>query len=286
MTGRTLVTTSDGIAIQVMELRPGSDQRLLMLHGVGRAGRTFSSLACLLPAQFSVATLDFRGHGNSEHADGRYRICDYLQDALAAIDAEHGSVVLYGHSLGALVATAAAAARPSKVSAVILEDPPSPAFWQSLADTMYQPTFEAMQRWAGRKDLSVRQLAENFGREVVKSWPDGRVMRISDVRDAVSLRFTASCLRDMDPRVMTRILEGRWHEGYDQTASFAGVPCPTLLLRGDVSRGGMLSLEDATQLQGRMLDCLRIDFPTAGHLLHWQVRSEVAGHVGTFLESL
>jgi hypothetical protein len=35
-----------------------------------------------------------------------------------------------------------------------------------------------------------------------------------------------------------------------------------------------------------MLDCLRIDFPTAGHLLHWQVRSDVAGHVGTFLESL
>ena len=88
-----MVTTSDGIAIQVTELRPGSDQRLLMLHGVGRAGRTFSSLACLFPSRFSVATLDFRGHGNSGHADGRYRICDYLQDALAALSAVGDAVV-------------------------------------------------------------------------------------------------------------------------------------------------------------------------------------------------
>jgi len=280
------VTTTDGIPIRVLDLRPGSGERLLMLHGVGRAGRTFSSLACLLPTRFHVKALDFRGHGSSGHADGCYRICDYLQDALAAIDAEPGPVVLYGHSLGALVATAAASARPSRVTAVILEDPPSPGFWKTLSETIYQPTFEAMQRWAGRKDLSVRQLAEQFGSEVVKSWPDGRVMRISDVRDAVSLRFTASCIRDLDPRVMAQILAGRWHEGYDQEASFSGVTCPALLLRGDVSRGGMLSQEDAERLQGLMLDCLRIDFPTAGHLLHWQVRSEVAGHTGTFLESL
>jgi pimeloyl-ACP methyl ester carboxylesterase len=284
--GRDLLRTADGISIHVADLREGPRERLLMLHGVGRAGRTFSSLACLLPSRFHVRAVDFRGHGSSDHADGAYRICDYLQDALAAIDAEPGSVVLYGHSLGALVATAAAAARPTRVSAVVLEDPPSPEFWRSLADTMYQPTFAAMQRWAGRRDLSVRELAANFGNEVVKSWPDGRVMRISDVRDAVSLRFSASCLRNLDPRVMTRILEGRWHEGYDQQASFAAVPCPALLLRGEVARGGMLSLEDAEQLQGQMSDCLRIDFPTAGHLLHWQVRNEVAGHVGTFLESL
>ncbi|MFM7058369.1 MAG: alpha/beta fold hydrolase [Planctomycetota bacterium] len=284
--GLERVTTVDGVSIHVSDLRAGCGDRLLMLHGVGRAGRTFSSLACLLPSRFDVRAIDFRGHGRSGHADGQYRICDYLQDALAAIDAESGSVVLYGHSLGALVATAAAAARPARVSAVVLEDPPSPSFWQNLSETMYLPTFAAMQRWAGRRDLSVRELTANFGNEVVKSWPDGRVMRISDVRDAVSLRFSASCLRDLDPRVMTRILEGRWHEGFDQQASFAKVPCPALLLRGDVARGGMLSLEDAVQLQGQMPDCLRIDFPTAGHLLHWQVRSEVAGHVGTFLESL
>lgn len=283
---RDFVTTADGVSIGIQDLRAGFGERILMLHGVGRAGRTFSSLACLFPSRFCVRAVDFRGHGISGHADGSYRIRDYLQDALAAIDAERGSVVLYGHSLGALVATAAAAARPSRVSAVVLEDPPSPGFWRQLSDTMYQPTFEAMQQWASRKDLSVRQLAEGFGSEVVKSWPDGRVMRISDVRDAVSLRFSASCIRDLDPRVMTLILAGRWHEGYDQEASFSGVTCPTLLLRGDVARGGMLPQDDAERLQRLMMDCLRIDFPTAGHLLHWQVRSEVAGHVGSFLESL
>ena len=283
---RRMITTSDKVSIQFHDLRPGPSERLLMLHGVGRAARTFSSIACLFPMRFHVSAIDFRGHGGSGHADGAYRICDYLNDALAAIDAEPGSVVLYGHSLGALVATAAAAARPQRVTAVVLEDPPSPTFWENLADTMYHPTFTAMQRWAGRRDLSVREVAEKFGAEVVKSWPDGRVMRISDVRDAVSLRFSAACIRDIDPRVMTLILEGRWHEGYDQEAAFAAVRCPALLLRGDVARGGMLSQDDADRLLSQMPDGIRVDFPTAGHLLHWQVRSELAGHVGSFLESL
>jgi pimeloyl-ACP methyl ester carboxylesterase len=283
---RQILRTPDNVSVQTADLRPGPDERLLMLHGVGRAGRTFSSIACLFPARFHVKALDFRGHAASAHSSQTYRICDYLQDALAAIDAEAPGVILYGHSLGALVAAAAAAARPQRVSAVVLEDPPSHAYWKSLADTIYYPTFQAMQRWAGRKDLSTRQLAENFGAEVIKSWPDGRVMRISDVRDAVSLRFSAACIRELDPRVMTQILDGHWYDGYDQDATFAAIRCPALLLRGDVARGGMLSAEDAEQLQRLMMDGIRIDFPTAGHLLHWQVRSELAGHVSAFLESL
>ena len=65
-----------------------------------------------------------------------------------------------------------------------------------------------------------------------------------------------------------------------------GVRCPALLMRGDVSRGGMLSEEDAASLAALLHDPVRLDFPTAGHLLHWQVRSELAGLAGAFLESL
>jgi pimeloyl-ACP methyl ester carboxylesterase len=65
-----------------------------------------------------------------------------------------------------------------------------------------------------------------------------------------------------------------------------GVRCPALLMRGDVARGGMLSDEDAAALAALLHDPVRLDFPTAGHLLHWQVRSELAGLAGAFLESL
>lgn len=281
-----VVMTSDGAGIRLFDLRSTGTDNLLMLHGLGRAGRSFSSFATMLPEQFRVRAIDFRGHGQSARTSGAYRVVDYVNDAVAAVKAIGAPVVLYGHSLGSLVSAAVAAQLPSMVAAVILEDPPSAGFWATLENTNYLPTFAAMQKWAGRKDLSVGELAKGFGQEVLKSWPDGRVMRIRDVRDAVSLRFTASCLRDLDPAVMVPVLEGHWPESFQFEDIFAAVRCPALLMRGDVAKGGMLPENDADHFISLMKDGVRIDFPNAGHLLHWQVRSEVAGQVGAFLETL
>jgi pimeloyl-ACP methyl ester carboxylesterase len=257
-----------------------------MLHGLGRAGRTFSSFATMLPERFRIRAIDFRGHGQSARAFGAYRVIDYVNDAVAAVKAIGAPVVLYGHSLGSLVSAAVAAQLPSMVTTVILEDPPSAGFWATLENTNYLPTFAAMQKWAGRRDLSVSELARGFGQEILKSWPDGRVMRISDVRDAVSLRFTASCLRDLDPAVMVPVLQGHWPESFQFEEIFRSVRCPALLMRGDVAKGGMLPEADADHFISLMTDGIRIDFPTAGHLLHWQVRSETAGQVSAFLETV
>jgi pimeloyl-ACP methyl ester carboxylesterase len=277
------VMTGDGVRIALHDLRGGTEN-LLMLHGVGRAARSFSGFATLLPARFRVRALDFRGHGASDHAMGRYRVIDYLQDALAAVDAIGGSVILYGHSLGSLVAAAVAAERPGMIQAIILEDPPSTAFWSNLAATNYLATFTAMRRLAG-KQLPVAELAREFGQSELKTFTDGRVLRIADVRDPVSLRFTASCLRQMDPAVMDAVLAGHWPEHFDFESRVTAVRCPALLLRGDVSKGGMLPEEDATRLTSLFSDGTRVDFPNAGHLLHWQVRNEVALHVSAFLDS-
>lgn len=278
------LTTSDGVRIRLHELRDGSDN-LLMLHGVGRAARTFSSLATQLPARFRVRAIDFRGHGESGRAAQHYRIVNYVQDALAAVDAIAGRIVLYGHSLGALVSMAVAVERPNAVAAVVLEDPPSPAFWKNLGATNYRATFMAMQKLAG-KQLTTTELARQFGQCEVKTFADGRVLRIVDVRDPVSLRFTARCLRDMDPAVMDAVLGGHWPDGFDFDQTVQAIRCPTLLLRGDVPKGGMLPDDDAGRIMSMLHDGLRMDFPNAGHLLHWQVRSDVATNVSAFLESL
>jgi pimeloyl-ACP methyl ester carboxylesterase len=282
----TRVTTADGVAIHVFDLRSGGEQNLLMLHGVGRAGRTFSSFATMLPNRFRVQALDFRGHGKSERAGDRYRIVDYVKDAIATIEAIGRPVVLYGHSLGALVATATAGHRPHLVSAVVLEDPPSPNYWHQLQTTNYYPTFQAMNRWAGRPGASVADIACGFGDEVLKTFSDGRVLRIRDVRDQVSVRFTARCLVDLDPAVMANILNGRWPEQFELEQLFRAIQCPVLVMRGDVTKGGMLPEPDAVALMELLQDGLRLDFPNAGHLLHWQVRSEAAMQVSAFLESL
>lgn len=280
------IKSRDGVALHQFELKAGGADELLMLHGVGRAGRTFSSFATMMPHRFRVRAIDFRGHGKSGRAGDRYRIVDYVHDAVAAVEAIGRPTAVYGHSLGSLVAVAVASRLPQLVSAIILEDPPSPTFWNTIQSTNYYPTFQAMHRWAGHSDLPLSELAHRFGQEVLKTFSDGRVLRISDVRDAVSLRFTASCVRDLDPAVMQTILDGRWAEDYDLHGLVSAIQCPTLLLRGDVAKGGMLPDDDAASLMNQLSDGVRIDYPTAGHLLHWQVPTEVASQASAFLETV
>jgi pimeloyl-ACP methyl ester carboxylesterase len=111
-------------------------------------------------------------------------------------------------------------------------------------------------------------------------------VKLGDIRDAVSLRFSASCVRQLDPHVMKRILEDDWLTGFDVDSIIAAIRCPVLLLRGNTALGGMLPSDDADRLISKLHDCVRIDFAAAGHLLHWQARIDASQQTSVFVESL
>ena len=100
------IKTSEGVSISMFELKSGGERDVLMLHGVGRAGRTFSAFAAMLPDQLRISAIDFRGHGMSGRLSNRYRVTDYVNDAVAALNAIGRPTIVYGHSLGAIVAMA------------------------------------------------------------------------------------------------------------------------------------------------------------------------------------
>ena len=280
------LTTGDGVSINMFELKSGGGRDLLMLHGVGRAGRTFSAFAAMLPDQLRISAIDFRGHGQSGRSDNPYHVKDYVTDSDAAVKAIDRPTIVYGHSLGSLVAAAVAAQLPNVVSAIVLEDPPSKGYWDKIETTNYHPTFVAMQQWASRTDLSVSEIASQLSEAPMRPAPDGRAVKLGDVRDAVSLRFSASCVRQLDPNVMKTILEDDWLAGYDIDSILSAIHCPVLLLRGNTALGGMLPSDDADRLVGKLHDCTRIDFPAAGHLLHWQARVDASQQTSVFIESL
>jgi pimeloyl-ACP methyl ester carboxylesterase len=262
---------------------PAAGPPLLFLHGVTRRWQDFLTLAPMFASRWHVHALDFRGHGRSSRTPGAYRVADYLADTTAFMQAHfHEPAVVYGHSLGALVAVALAAQAP--VRALVLEDPPSVSLVPRIRETPFFAMFSGMHRLAGDR-RSVRETTRDLAEVRIPTGAEGD-MRMGDLRDPTSLRFTARALQDLDPEVFPPLLEGRLLEGCDLQALCAKVVCPTLLLRADDAAGGMLSRRHAEQMAAAMAECTLIDMPGVGHLIHWLKAETTLRLTAGFLESL
>ena len=263
---------------------PRNGPPLLFCHGVLRGWRDFAPLFPSFVHRWHVHGLDFRGHGGSGRASGAYRIMEYAQDAVAVLRHLDEPAVIYGHSLGALVATVAAAAEPERVRAVILEDPPLDTLGPSIGKTSFHAQFTGMReaRLAGHG--SVAELAAALA-EIRLPTAAGTV-RLGDVRDGTQLRLSARCLLSLDPAVFDPFLAGQWFDGYDEASVLARIACPALLLVGNPDRGGMLQSSAADRVQAQLADCVRVDLPEAGHLLHWTHTETVLRLALAFTETL
>ena len=253
---------------------------LVLWHGLGRCWQDYLGFLPTLPDRWTVSAIDHRGHGKSRRAPGAYLVPDYVADGVAVLEAVADTpALLYGHSLGALVAVGVAAARPDLVSGIVLEDPPSSAFLSNIGNTNYAVTWRAMQRLAGCTDIpaAARELADI-------ALPTGQ--RLGDVRSMTALSFLASCLADLDPDTLTAPLATTWLGDFDLRAAAKRVTCATVLLAADTAVGGMLPGADAAELTHWFRHGFQLDFPGRGHLLHGEHPAAVATAVLPFMESL
>src|SRR5262245_34535724 len=177
-------------------------------------------------ADWRVYALDLRGHGRSGRAPGAYRAVDYAADVVAFLRRRVGQpAVVVGHSLGAIVAIAVAADAPEAVRAVVLEDPPLRAYDdQDMADRPKPPEFTA---W---RDLAAAGLPrERLFATLAEREPGA---------DAAALGARTLALSQMDPEVLTFILEDRAKDGYGLAARLRRIACPVLFLQGNAALGG------------------------------------------------
>jgi pimeloyl-ACP methyl ester carboxylesterase len=264
---------------------PPNGPPLLCIHGVGRSWQDYMPLLPAFLPVWSVVAPDLRGHGGSARTPGQYLIRDFLGDVTALLKQLERPAVIYGHSLGALLAALVAADCPELVVAVVAEDPPSPGFLERLHTTTYGPLFQTMQRLAGStRDVSA--IARQLGDVVVANNKSGEPVRLRDVRDSASIRFSARWLCDLDPAVYTPVLERHWRDGLDFPEVWSRVKCPTLLLAGDETCGGMLPPADVKEIMNRLADGTLVEFPRVGHQIHWLAREATVRAVLSFLGSL
>jgi len=264
---------------------PANGPVLLCLHGVGRSWRDYSPLLSAFMPAWTIVAPDLRGHGGSTRTPGDYLIRNFLADVLAMLKQLNEPVVIYGHSLGAMLAALAAAECPHLVRAIVAEDPPSPGFLERLHETPYGPLFRAMQKLAG-SSRDVGAIARQLGEVVLREEPGRPPLRLRDIRDGASIRFSARWLCDLDPEVYTPILERHWRDGLEFPEVWSRVRCPTLLLAGDEAVGGMLPAADAREIMARLADGTLVEFPNVGHQIHWLAREATLRAVLGFLESL
>lgn len=104
----------------------GSDGPLVIcVHGMGDLSSSFRfTVPTLLAAGYRVATLDLRGHGDSDDGFSSYDDEALSSDILALIDHLGGDPALViGSSMGAAAGVLAAAEQPAKIAGLALMGP-------------------------------------------------------------------------------------------------------------------------------------------------------------------
>lgn len=266
------LTLADGRILSA--LRYGDEAPVVtFLHGAGLNAHTWDTtiLALGLPA----LSIDLAGHGNSSwRDDAQYVARTLAQDVVPALEAwTEGPQVLVGHSLGALTATAVAAARGDLVRSLVLIDL-TPGVDPAAGPAQMRAFFAGPTDWADREELVERALSFGLGgsRQAAargvylnsRVRPDGRVEwkhHFAHLAAAAASDPGASA-----PDAMRELLAA---SGWDDLAA---VRRPITLVRGDA---GYVTEADAEEFRAHRPDADVIVVP-AHHNVHEQIPDRLA----------
>jgi pimeloyl-ACP methyl ester carboxylesterase len=245
--------------------------------------RDWEPMIPFLRHDWTIYGVDHRGHGQSDRAD-RYLVSDYADDIIDLLNQGvfGDSVVLAGHSLGAMTAAIGASKVPSRVRAAVLEDPPFDSMGPAIRGTTWQSLFEGM-REICKQTGSIDQMSTALG-DIQLTQADGTIVALKQLRTEEALRWGANCLSKLDPKVLEPLIAGQWLEGiaWDQVAQ--NIHCPTILLQADPWAGGALSDRDADRFSSQCKDCQRIRFPGKNHQLHGTIPDQIASVINRLID--
>jgi pimeloyl-ACP methyl ester carboxylesterase len=250
---------------------------VLMLHGV--AGNAWvwddvgTRLARTLPSHRIVA-IDQRDGGDTDHPEAGYERTDFFRDVLAVHDALGGGpLVLVGHSRGAWLAAAFAAAHPERVGRLVLVDPARLTFASETdAGSFYDwvrnglgpfPSEDAAIAWAMSEDpesiwTPVRRRSFLFG----------------FTRDA-----TGTLTGKLPIPVVDHLSAARTG-GEDVTAALGSLAVPTLLLVAARQAPSRIAHKMAYAERLPDVSTLHLD---GSHFLHTDVPEDVASAIENFV---
>jgi len=251
------VTLRDGLRLHVRV--QGNGPPLLLLHGfTGSIEAWGREVLQGLALAYQVIGVDLLGHGESDASSepGRYRMEEMLQDLSQVMDALAVEEARWlGYSMGGRIALAAAASRPARVSALVLESA-SPGLTsdnerrarrradEALAEGILRGGMEAfVDHWMGLPLFATQ------GKLSPKAREENRARRLKNRPEAL-----AACLRGLG----TGAQPSFWD-------ALPTLDVPTLLLAGEEDPK---FTETARSMAGLLPRAELRLIPRAGHTIH------------------
>jgi pimeloyl-ACP methyl ester carboxylesterase len=231
---------------------PPRGRPFLLIHGVTSRWQPFQSILPALAEKYHVYALDLRGHGQSSHRSGAYHLDDYTRDVYQFInECIQAPVIIYGHSLGALIAINLAAQNPQHVSALILGDPPLYYHNTLTRDTFWYEAFIELL-------------------EFIRDYPssaemESRLLQIAPNMTTERREERIRSLEGLDPDVVRTIIADELIEGISLSALAHRVVCPVLLLRGNEKLGSALRDQDVDFAISHFQNIRVLNMDSIGH---------------------
>jgi pimeloyl-ACP methyl ester carboxylesterase len=265
---------------------PAHGPPLVLLHGLGRRWQVFLPVIPALSLRWHIFAPDLRGHGKSSRVPRGYHGSQYSEDIACLLrERVAAPAVLFGHSLGGMLAMWVASHHPELVRALILGD--NLIVVRHLQNPMYAALFSGLRDLA-RKGGSVEQIADDIGKIAlpVAGTDESVTIRQLPGNDEAYLLSWARSVQQADPDTYEMTLDGSSLEGWDGETVLRGIACPTLLLQASQELGGLMSDADVALATRLLPHHTHVKFRNLGHALFIQQPEPVLRAVTNFLESL
>nr|AFU81769.1 styrene syntase [Styrene synthase expression construct pBbA2c-ss1] len=257
---------------------------VLCIHGILEQGLAWQEVALPLAAQgYRVVAPDLFGHGRSSHLEmvTSYSSLTFLAQIDRVIqELPDQPLLLVGHSMGAMLATAIASVRPKKIKELILVELPLPAEESKkesavnqlttcldyLSSTPQHPIFPDVATAASRLRQAIPSLSEEFSYILAQRITQPNQGGVRWSWDAIIRTRSILGLNNL-PGGRSQYLE-----------MLKSIQVPTTLVYGDSSK--LNRPEDLQQQKMTMTQAKRV-FLSGGHNLHIDAAAALASLILT-----
>lgn len=260
------IKLSNGMGLPYVEQGDPEGIPMLLLHGYTDSWMSFAPVLPQLPASIHAFALTQRGHGDADRPASGYRTRDFARDAAEFLQAiSVGPVVVIGHSMGGTNAQRLAIDHPNLVRGLALAG--------SFAGYRDNPAI--IEFW----EKGVSQLSDPIDPKFVREFQQS-TLALPAPEDVVETAVRESL--KVPARVWRAAFEGFLED--DCLSELHRITAPTLILWG--THDSLCRRCDEETLLAAIPRSRLVEYPNAGHALHWELPERLAADVSTFALSL